>query len=323
MNHMYHKAILLVTFALAACQNTTPPSWYQQPETNQHDALVGLGEGRTLEQAKQVALNQINAQLWTQIEASFSSHEVAQTRQQQSSSSSLIDNKINSKTANVTFTGIDYQKIEKNDVAYFVEVQISKDNVIAQLNADIRQREQRAKERLEQLQYQDPLLWWLAHHLAVKEADEVTIRQAMLRSLTQQPAPPSPNVSLFVSQLSGVQSSLVIHVDANKREQKMAQMIATELSAQRIKTSQSASSLVTHVLKLQSDLKQSKVDDAYISTRFTTLKLLNRQGNVIASNEIISSGNSLSGYSLSNQGAERHFANLMAKQGIWAFLGFK
>jgi len=320
---MYHKAILLVTFALAACQNTTPPSWYQQPTTNQHDTLIGLGEGRTLEQAKQVALNQINAQLWTQIEASFSSHEVAQTQQQQSSSSSLIDNKINSKTANVTFTGIDYQKIEKNDIAYFVQAQISRANVIAQLNADIRQREQRAKERLEQLHHQDPLLWWLEHHLAVKEADAVNVRQAMLRSLTLQPPPLSPNVNLFISRLSEVQSSLVIHVDANRSEQKMAQMIAAELSEQRIKTSQSSSPLVTHVLKMQSELKQSKVDDAYISTRFTTLKLLNRQGNVIASNEVISSGNSLSGYPLSIQGAERHFAGLMANQGIWAFLGLK
>lgn len=323
-NNIKNGILMLSSVVLFACQSTTtPPNWYVTPLTNKPDFITAVGEGRSLEQAKQTALSQINAQLWTQIDSSFASRDTFQSRNDISSSSSLVDNQINSKTSQITFTGIEYPQVEHNDIAYYVQAQISRDTIIRQLQSDIEQSNLHAQYQLAQLKHQDPLLWWLNNRSLTSEGNTVAVRQAMLRALDQTQIPQASNVDSLINAIARVQSSIAIHLASSAQNKKSAELLADKLSHERLSTTFTRTANATHTLKLTSELRQSMVGEAYISTQITTLQLLGSKGNILASNEIISSGNSVSSYALSQEGAERNFAEIIDKQGLWSSLGMQ
>lgn len=318
------KLILgLCSLALFACQSTTPPDWYSAPPTNDPDYLTAVGQGLNLTQAKQSALSQINAQLWTQIDSSFVSRDTVLSRNQSEHTSSLVDNHINSKTANVTLTGIDYPQVAKNDIGYYVQAKVSRATVIRQLRSDIEQSNRSAQAILAQRQHQDALMWWLTNRNLSSEAQAVAVRQAMLRALGENHIPQAQSVDTLLRALSETRSALVIRIAAGRKDHKSAQLLAEQFSKQQLQTTFKRTSATTHVLKLTTELRQSTVGQAYISTQFTTLKLQGRNGSILASNEIISSGNSLTNYTFSKEGAERNFAETVSAQGLWNSLGIQ
>lgn len=318
------KLILgLCSLALFACQSATPPDWYSAPPTNDPDYLTAVGQGLNLTQAKQSALSQINAQLWTQIDSSFVSRDTVLSRNQSEHASSLVDNHINSKTANVTLTGIDYPQVAKNDIGYYVQAKVSRATVIRQLRSDIEQSNRSAQAILAQRQHQDALLWWLTNRNLSSEAQAVAVRQAMLRALGENHIPQAQSVDTLLRALSETRSALVIRIAAGHKDHKSAQLLAEQFSKQQLQTTFKRTSATTHVLKLTTELRQSTVGQAYISTQFTTLKLQGRNGSILASNEIISSGNSLTNYTFSKEGAERNFAEAVSAQGLWNSLGIQ
>lgn len=316
-------SICLFSLALFACQSTSPPDWYSTPPTNEPDYLVSVGQGRSLEQAKKTALNQINAQLWTQIDSTFTSRDVYQSHGSNSTSNSLIDNKINSRTTTVSFADIEYPLVDKNDIGYYVQAKVKRESVIKQLQMDIRQTDARAKQQLAKFQHQDSLVWWLENRELTSQSELISVRQAMLRSMSVDDIPTALSVNQLISKISEVQSNLVIRFINSKSDQKSAELLADQFSLERLKTTAKSSSQVTHILRMDTELRQSRVGDAYVSTQITTLKLQGRKGNTLASNEIISSGNSLSNYALSKEGAQRHFSEIVGNQGLWSSLGIK
>lgn len=320
-----NKIILVcsLSFTLLACQSTSAPDWYNAPPTNDPAYLVSVGQGRSLDQAKKSALSQINAQLWTQIDSTFASRDVYQTQNANSSSSSLVDNKINSKTATVTFTDIEYPLVDKNDIGYYVQAKVKRESVINQLQTDIRQTNTRAEQQIAKFQHQDQLIWWLENRELTNQAELISVRQAMLQSMNVADIPAAPSVTALISKIAEVQSHLVIRFIHSSSDQKSAQLLADQFSTERLKTTAKNSSQVTHILRMDTELRQSRVGNAYVSTQLTTLKLQGRKGNTLASNEIISSGNSLSNYALSKEGAQRHFSEIVGNQGLWNSLGIK
>lgn len=324
MKNISRKIIICISIvALFACQSVAEPDWYNTPTTNDPEYIVANGQGRNLIQAKKSALNQINSQLWMQINSSFESREVIRSSHSDFSSNQFLDNKINSKTATVTFTGINYTKIEKNDIAYFVEARVSKASIIEQLIEDIKNSNHKAQSLLAKLQYQDSLIWWLESRDFSSEVDKLLVRQAMLKSLSVDHIPPATQVDKLVRKISEVHSSILIYLIPSRNNIKSAQLLADQLSSQRIKTTFRNTDSVSQTLNLKTDLRQSIIGDAYISTQITTIKLQGKNGNTLASNEIISTGNSLSNYLLSKEGAERNFNTIINDQGLWESLGLK
>ena len=316
-------SICLFSLALFACKSTSPPEWYSAPPTNEPDYLVSVGQGRSLEQAKKTALNQINAQLWTQIDSTFASRDVYQSHGSNSASNSLVDNKINSRTTTVSFADIEYPLVDKNDIGYYVQAKVKRESVIRQLQMDIRQTDARAKQQIAKFQHQDSLVWWLENRELTSQSELISVRQAMLRSMNVDDIPTALSVNQLISKISEVQSNLVIRFINSKSDQKSAELLADQFSLERLKTTAKSSSQVTHILRMDTELRQSRIGDAYVSTQITTLKLQGRKGNTLASNEIISSGNSLTNYALSKEGAQRHFSEIVSTEGLWSSLGIK
>lgn len=315
-------SIPFILMGIVACQSTQAPNWYNQPQMSNELVLKSVGEGRNLPQAKQAALSQINAQLWTEINSSSASRELVQSQNTSSKTHSFFDDRVNSKTASVTFAGVRYTKVENNDIGYYVQAEIDREVVKNQLINDIQEIDRQAKVQLDALTHQDPLIWWLKNQNQQSQTQQVLVRQAMLRALNPTVVPNAPELDKLISTLSKVQSNIVVQFIIDKSENKSAELLADKFSNQKVKTTFRKSSSVTHVLKLNSELRQSKVGDAYISTKFTTLNFKGRKGNTLANKEIISSGNSISNYALSKEAAERNFSEIIDKQGLWESLGF-
>ena len=314
-----------LALVLSACQSTTPPSWYSTPQETNSDYIQAVGQGRTLNSAKQSALSQINSELWTQVDSSFSMREVAKSFNDKSNNYSIVDNNINSKTANVTFTGIEYTKNDKNDIAYFVQARIKKQTVIQQLKTDIRNTNEQAKIQLDALTHQDPLIWWMENKNANEYRDSVIVRMAMLSALTSgQALPSAPSVKTLLEKKSTMQSRMLIRIVRSYHDKKSAEFLARALNEQGISTTMGANSRATHTLKMTSEFRRAFMASSYISTKVTTLSLTNNQNrHVIATQEIISTGNSMSGYDLANEGSERNFSDIINEKGIWSALGLK
>ncbi|ABZ77356.1 hypothetical protein Shal_2804 [Shewanella halifaxensis HAW-EB4] len=322
MNSTYKALLYILLSALTiACQSTKVPEWYNLPLPNNSDYISAVGEGRSLEQAKKSALSNINAALWTQVNSSFSMNDTHRSINDKNYSNAYVNNAINTKTANIAFSGVEYINIANNDTHFYAQAQIKKSNIISQLTSDLRNINQKAEAQLDKLAHQDALQWWLTNKDSAAFNDYTRVRLAMLSSLSPAHGIDAQSLDKLNSLSAKVKSNILIHIQTSKSDKKMAQIIADKLSNEGIKTTMHNTSASTHNLKLVSDLRQSIMAEAYISTKITALQLKDRNNNTISSSEIISTGNSLSNYQISKEGAERHFSTLVDERGLWPALG--
>lgn len=317
------KLASIISIFLIGCQstNTQPPEWYHATQTTNDSYIYAVGQGRSLEMAKQSALSQISAQLWTEINSQFSSRDVFRTNGADETESGFVDSKINSKTATVTFADIEYIQTEKNDIAYFVQAKVSRDKIVQQLNSDIVLADRNAQQVLEKLTHQDSLLWWLKNKDKKDVQNTINARKAMLVALGVETTPNASSVNKMVNKIDEIQSGIVVQLSFKGSAKQSAQLLADKLSQQTIKTSLKRTPSATHTLSLKTELRQNKVGEAFISTQFTRLELTPKRGATLGSNEIISTGSSYSSYKISREGAERNFIDLVDEQGVWNALG--
>jgi len=320
----YTKKLLPLFFLsmLTACQSTKNPEWYDQPQVNNTEYIFAVGEGRNLNQAKKSALNNINATLWTQVDSSFSMKDSNTNINDKSYTYGSVNNHVNAKTSSVTFSGVEYTNIDNQNNIYFAQARIKKDVIIKQLKSDISNVNQKSKRLMDELKHQDPLSWWLMNREASSNLEYVNVRTAMLGAISPKDDVSAPYVLALTEQVSKIKSQLLIKIQPSKHDKKGAQYLVEKLSAQGISTTFKNTRSVTHTLRLTTELRQSVMMSAYISTKITSLQLLNKKGNVVASNEMISTGNSMSNYKISKEGAERHFSAQMDQDGLWKSLGF-
>ncbi|MGS0695722.1 hypothetical protein [Shewanella sp. 0m-4] len=312
--------IWLVSLTLG-CQSTSVPAWYNSPQKNNSDFIIAVGEGRNLEQAKKSALSNINASLWTEVNSSFSMNDTHRSIGNESYSSAYINNAVNTKTSNIAFSGVEYSNIANNDIYFYAQAQIKKSSVINQLISDLNNINKEIKAQLDKLSHQDPLQWWLINKNSDYYKDYAIVRLAMLSSLSPATKIDTAYIEKITNDSSRVKSSILIYIQPPYTSPKMALMLAEKLSLEGIQTTIKKSPKATHTLKITSSLRQSIIADAYISTQISSLQLINKNNNVISSSEIISTGNSLSNYKISKEGAERHFSTQVDERGLWPALG--
>ncbi len=314
-------SVSLSSFFLFACQSTTAPDWYTKVPTNEPGYITSVGQGRSLHQAKMSALSQINAQLWVQVESSFSSQDTYRSTDENLSSNSLINNQVNSNTEKVTFADIEYPLIDKNDAGYFVQAKVRRTSIIKQLKSDIHQVDQVSRQELDEKEHQNPLLWWLENRNLKSKVNLVSVRQSMLRAMNISDIPSASYLDKLVSNVSQTQSKIIIYFVMSKSDKKAVELLADNLSKEGIKVTFKKSPSVTHTLRINTELRQSIVGSTYVSTQLTSLKLQDNNGVILASNEIISTGNSLTNYSFSKEGAQRHLISIVEEQGVWKSFG--
>ncbi|SJL83499.1 LPP20 family lipoprotein [Vibrio palustris] len=332
MNILKNWLVIGLVTLLSACQSSAP-HWYTQPQVTQtqhSQYLSAVGHGRSLYEAKQTALSQINSDLLVSIESQSSS--ASSSRQYTQSingetrrldaASQIAQRHINSRTANITFTGIDYPQVEHNDLGYYVQAQIKRSHIINQLRTDISDINHQATQALAQYSHQDHLLWWLEHRHDTDFLAQVQTRQAMLRSLTPSvPLPQAPTVDTLLSKINQVKNTLLIAINHSPGNEKGAQFLANAINQQGIATHQGSTRQATHKLTMTTEFRRDYLQSSFITTMVTTLHLTNAHNNhTLSTSEIISTGNSVSNRAMGDESAERNFSEIIKNTGIWSSL---
>ncbi|UTV28414.1 LPP20 family lipoprotein [Photobacterium atrarenae] len=322
---MKMKAILALSGALmlSACQSTSTPEWVLTPTQETNQQLYAVGHGGSLSAAQRMAMSQLNERLWTQVESSGYQRQVLRELNGDENFQSINDSRVNVKTAPVVLTGVDYPRQQQVDGIYYVEATINKATVKTQLQRELTQTAEDVKTALLSRDHADPLLWWLKHRDVQAVKDKVLTRQAMLLAVSDgvaQAHPVTEQVIALERTLQAVKNQLQFKVVAPKGDRWMKGFVEQHLAAEHIATG-SSTSKATHILNLDTEWRQSKVGDAYISTVIADLTIQNKRGKTTANREVIASGNSVSNYKVSKEGASRHFSAQMSEQGLWHFLG--
>ncbi|WP_305809831.1 LPP20 family lipoprotein [Photobacterium kishitanii] len=122
---------------MMGCQSTTRPDWYSNIAGNDIDYIYAVGDGRSLSSAKKSALSQINEQLWTQVSSSSAYIEQFKQVNDNQFSHQSADNRINTQSAEMIFTGIEFLQSAQDDAGFFVQARIKRENIKNQLKADL------------------------------------------------------------------------------------------------------------------------------------------------------------------------------------------
>ncbi|KXF83444.1 LPP20 family lipoprotein [Enterovibrio coralii] len=320
---MKKLSLILLPFLMVGCKSTTPPDWYFSEETNNPSYIYAVGEGRSLSLAKKNAVGQINEQLWTQVDSSFTQHDQFREINNSSLSYQNVQNTVNAKSAQLTLTGTEYLKTDKNDIAYYVQARIKRDNVESQLKSELAQINNDAKASLIKLTHQDKLLWWLENSDLSGELSDYYVRKGILSSMESDAGSSNSHLFDLIKQSDKIKSELLILIKPDSQDKKSATFLSEKFSPLGISTTQRWSRAVSHVLVMDSEYRKSRVGDAFITTKITNLSLKDTSGITISSYEIIATGNSVSNFNLSHEGAERHFSQQIDEMGVWSSLGIQ
>ncbi|MEZ8140857.1 LPP20 family lipoprotein [Enterovibrio sp. FF113] len=313
----------LLPLLLAGCQSTTPPDWYIVETVNDPSYIYSVGEGRSLNLAKKSALSQINEQLWTQVDSSFSKDDSFRKINDGALSYESVKSTVNAKSAQLTLVGTEYMRSEQNDIAYYVQARVKRDNVKSQIESELSQIESNAEAQLKNLSHQDTLTWWLENNDLEDELSELYVRIGILSTMNEKGANEITYLPKLVATVDQVKSSIFVYIKPDANDKKSAAFVAEKFGAVGINTTTRKSRAVSHVLSMQSDYRKNMVGDAFITTKVTELSLRNIKGQTLSTSEVISTGNSVSNFKLSHEGAERHFSAQIEEEGIWKSLGLK
>ncbi|MEJ2763807.1 LPP20 family lipoprotein [Photobacterium sp. MCCC 1A19761] len=318
----YLLCLLPLILLLYGCQSSKPPSWASQPRQEDNGHLYGVGYGINQKVAQKQAISHLSSQLWTQVESTSQFRNISNEINGTHHSQSLSDTAIFTKTANLTFNGVQLtQSAMVNDV-YYVEASIAKAQLITELKQELDTLYDDIQTSIVSLSHTDPLLWWLNNADTSAYKHEILVKVSVLSALTQ--GTPEQKYIRAYRELDELvaktKSSINIQVATTSHEPWLKQFITAYLAQAGLKNTDKATK-ASHTVEVDTNWRNKKLSSNYISTVLVQLKLKNKNNHTLKSNEIIASANSMSGYDLSKEGAARHFSEQLKTQGLWPSIG--
>lgn len=132
---MRHSYLILCLITFIGC-TTSYPSWYLKQEY-QNNYIYGVGEGKSLNEAKSLALSDIAAQISLEIKSSL---DIKNTYTMENDTQDIYkqnNNDINISVDDIGLNNIEYTNIEDINNIFYVKARIEKNALISKLNADI------------------------------------------------------------------------------------------------------------------------------------------------------------------------------------------
>ncbi len=317
-------SLILACSLLYGCQTTAKvPSWYLNPVTTNATQLVAVGQGATLESAKQKALSALNQQLWTQVQSTGLSRNIANDINGREHYQQLNDFSVNTNTSSLALSGVSFPKAEQSGDTFYIEASVSKGTIESQLRADIAEYNAAAQFELDTLAQTDPLVWWLRNNNTAELEAKMASRQSMLYALSpaEKQKVAANVIPALKAKVASVHSSLKVIVSAEPRDKWMRESITHYLNQNKISVVENRGEAHSHEFLLDSDWRKNYVADIYISTVQVNITIKNQQDLVIASNEVIANANSVTSFARADEGASRHFSAKLKAQNFWGALG--
>jgi hypothetical protein len=104
--------------------NMMPPDWVLNPAQDNTDYIYGVGEGSTLQKAKQQAIRGIASKFSTKVKSESESRQRQTINNGQEKYNESFSQKVNTEVKDIEFTQVEQKKAEKVDRLYYVQVAI-------------------------------------------------------------------------------------------------------------------------------------------------------------------------------------------------------
>jgi hypothetical protein len=323
-NHKLLLSLFLFSF-LTGCASTSDqgnleiPQWVQMPQSDNLQSIYGIGEGATLDSAKQSGLKDIASK--------FSISVASETSNKQSlhngESDQLFQQRINTQVKDIELTQYELLKTEHSKGFYYVMLSISRPEFIAdkrgKLNSimnsiDIELKNINRKNKVEQLYRYNKVL------LLVDQAEPLL----HLLTVVDKNFSSSEYVTLFKQYVELEKQLLTnthFYIHADRKLNAIASLINNALQTHGFQIANKASS--DGVIDVSGEITQTEIfSSKNVKINFSVLVKSNR-GQVYRKNAYSINGSSVSSYKSAKKGAVQRFENqIKNKSDIYNMFGF-
>ncbi|MES2677077.1 MAG: LPP20 family lipoprotein [Pseudomonadota bacterium] len=274
-------------------QLSSLPSWYITPKASDQN-LYGVGEGYTLAEASQSALNNLASKLMT----SISSESSTLLESNKYSTNEQSRQKINEVVAKITFNNYKVSNSAAFGGKIYTEISVNRDGFISDYSQKLQGLNQKMAETFKQAQNKS-ILEKLNDFQSVNdsslEAESIT---QILASLGANQANFKSNIDLYNSYQNSYQnlvSKIEFFIENKNAPKALVAKLVTILNQKKLKVVKSKnlanSDLV--IIQINADLTEQKIYGSYIAKLKVDFNLLSNQNKIIKSTALENSGSSV------------------------------
>ena len=322
---MIFKSLFFILFSLifTGCisqptiQNhaITLPSWYIQPIPASTTYLYGVGEGKTVQEAKNSALNDMASQLSVTVNSSL--HQYKQSTSFNASTTHYekkLTQNIHIDVQKINFTNAHVEKSERIDTSFFILLRVNKHELFTSYKNAFELANHRIKTQAKQAKSQS-----LLEHINALEKLSLPIQKATSQALILNAINNSFNSNTLIQEYQNIQqhlellkSNLKIKLSTNLTQNLFANELIHLLNASNFKVVSSKQNID---IDLNSTAVYSKALGWHVVKVTTNIAVISQ--NKTVSNTIINSiGRSFSSKQSALINASKYFKNEVQQQGV-------
>lgn len=321
-------ALLLSCFACANDPAVNPmaldklPSWYLSPKANDSQNLYGAGEGYTVEEASQAALNNLASKLMV----SISSESSSLLESNQYGTNEENRQKINQSVEKMTFNNYRVSNSASFNGKVYAEVAVDRSNFIQDRTQKLTELNQKMADLYQGLAPKTILEKRNDLATISDSAIEASSITYILSSLGAHGIDFKKNVNLYNSYQNAYQkvlSQIEFVIEDHDTPKSVASVIITALNRERIKIVKTKNLNNSNLVII--DIKSNSVTQQIYGANVTKLKLdftlLSNQEKIINSNSLEVSGSSVVSASEATSAAVANLATQISQNGVLKALG--
>jgi len=324
------KKILLAFLLLTACvssQVSGIPEWYLNPPKNNSDRLYGVGYGGAVDQAAKLALNNISEQILVKISSDYESREQEAKANELSEYEANISRKVRSKTVDIEYSNYETEKSENIAGNIYVLVSVSKDELVDNYLGEIAKTHAEIEALNKSVAGKTVVEKFAIYH-AMNEI--ITINENRIR-IVQRVTRDKSKVAEFEKYYKDVlleefanRDKLVVKIVAKPSDEKFANAITESLNDLRIVTTDkdlTPKDPNGALLRINTKTTHQKIYAAHIAKIQISIKLMEKFGKQIASNEIEVKGSSSISSTEAVNAAVTELRQRILKEGAFKIFG--
>ncbi len=293
----FFTAFLFLLFACASSdqpqQLSSLPSWYITPKASNQN-LYGVGEGYTLAEASQSALNNLASKLMTSISSEFSTL----LESNKYSTNEQSRQKINEVVAKITFNNYQVSNSAAVGGKIYTEISVSRDGFINDYSQKLQGLNQEMTETFKQAQSKSILE-------KLNDLESVNDSSLEAESITQILAGLGSNQSNFKSNLDlynfyqnsyqNLASKIEFFIDNTNAPKPLINKVINILNHKKLKVvkSKNLANPDLVIIQISSDITEQKIYGSYIAKLKLNFNLLSNQNKIIKTTSFENSGSSV------------------------------
>ncbi|MDA0902477.1 MAG: LPP20 family lipoprotein [Proteobacteria bacterium] len=299
------------------------PSWYINPTQNNHSSLYGVGEGFTLAEAKNAALQNLASKLRVSISSSTSTI----LEEDKFSANEEFKQRINEEVEKISFSNYQVSNSANIGSRFYAEVEVDRANFIQEyreklsgLNGQMSQIYRRSANKtilekrndlakIVDLSIQGQLILDIFSGLGAIE------NSAKQKNLSQ--------YNDYRQAYEEILDQIEFFVKTNNTPESISKVVTTALNKEKLKlaTAKSSQNKNQVTMDILSAIVSDKIYGAYIAKVRLKISLISNQNKIIAGNEIEVSGSSVVSQNEAINAASRQLSEEIESQGLFAVIG--